>query len=61
MKQSWGTIGRDQVADVFYVSDQQGAKVEDQKRVEAIRETIKEDIDLFMDRQIDASEGVAIG
>jgi [protein-PII] uridylyltransferase len=61
IKQSLRTIGRHQVADVFYVTDQQGAKVEDHNRLEAIRETIKEDIDLFMDRQIDASEGVAIG
>ena len=61
IKQSLRTIGRHQVADVFYVTDQQGAKVEDHNRLEAIRETIKEDIDLFMDRQIDVSKGVAIG
>ena len=61
IKQSLRTIGRHQVADVFYVTDRQGAKIEDHSRLEAIRETIKEDIDLFMDRQIDASEGVAIG
>ena len=61
IKQSLRTIGRHQVADVFYVTDRQGAKIEDHSRLEAIRETIKEDIDLFMDRQIDAPESVAIG
>ena len=50
------TAGLDQVADVFYVTDQHGAKIEDHARLEAIRSTIKEDIDLFMDRQVDASE-----
>jgi [protein-PII] uridylyltransferase len=61
IKQSLRTIGRHQVADVFYVTDQQGAKIEDHNRLEAIRETIKEDIDLFMDRQAGASESVGAG
>ena len=61
IKQSLRTIGRHQVADVFYVTDLQGAKIEDYSRLEAIRETIKGDIDLFMDRQVGAAEGVAIG
>ena len=61
IKQSLRTIGRHQVADVFYVTDRQGAKIEDYSRLEAIRETIKGDIDLFMDRQVGAAEGVAIG
>ena len=51
----------DQVADVFYVTDQHGAKIEDHARLEAIRATIKENIDLFMDRRVDASEGVSTG
>jgi [protein-PII] uridylyltransferase len=61
IKQSLRTIGRHQVADVFYVTDPQGAKIEDHSRLEAIRETIKEDIDLFMDRQAGASESVGAG
>jgi [protein-PII] uridylyltransferase len=51
----------DQVADVFYVTDQHGTKIEDHARLEAIRATIKENIDLFMDRRVDASEGVSTG
>ena len=43
------------MADVFYVTDQHGAKIEDHARLEAIRATIKENIDLFMDRRVDAS------
>jgi hypothetical protein len=33
----------------------------DHARLEAIRETIKKEIDRFMDQQIVASEGVSIG
>ena len=51
----------DQVADVFYVTDQHGAKIEDHARLEAIRATIKQDIDLLMDQPVDALEGVSIG
>jgi [protein-PII] uridylyltransferase len=51
----------DQVADVFYVTDRNGAKIEDHARLEAIRATIKQDIDLFMAQSVDASEGVSIG
>jgi [protein-PII] uridylyltransferase len=51
----------DQVADVFYVTDGDGTKIEDHARLEAIRSTIKQDIDLFMDQRVNASEGVSIG
>jgi [protein-PII] uridylyltransferase len=51
----------DQVADVFYVTDQHGAKIEDHARLEAIRTTIKQDINLFMGQPVNASEGVATG
>jgi [protein-PII] uridylyltransferase len=51
----------DQVVDVFYVKDRDGAKIEDHARLEAIRATIKQDIDLFMAQPADASEGVSIG
>jgi [protein-PII] uridylyltransferase len=61
IQQSLRTVGRHQVADVFYVTDRQGAKVEDSARLETIRATIKQDIDLFIDRQVHASEGVATG
>ncbi|MGH7147090.1 MAG: [protein-PII] uridylyltransferase, partial [Nitrospiraceae bacterium] len=61
IQQSLRTIGRHQVADVFYVTDRQGGKIEDHGRLEAIRATIKEDIDLFMDQHVDASEGVSTG
>jgi len=61
IKQSLRTIGKHQVADVFYVTDQQGAKIEDHSRLEAIRETIKEDVDLFMDRQAGTAESVGAG
>jgi [protein-PII] uridylyltransferase len=55
------TVGKHQVADVFYVTDQQGAKIEDPSRLETIRSTIKEDIDLFMDPQVGASQSVTAG
>jgi len=61
IQQSLRTVGRHQVADVFYVTDQQGAKIEDPSRLETIRSTIKEDIDLFMDPQTGASQSVAAG
>ena len=51
----------DQVADVIYVTDQHGAKIEDHARLEVIRATIKKEIDQFMDQQIAASERVSIG
>jgi [protein-PII] uridylyltransferase len=50
-----------QVADVFYVTDQHGAKIEDHTRLEAIRATIKQDIDLLMAQPVDESEGVSTG
>ena len=59
--QSLRTGGRHQVADVFYVTDRQGTKIEDPARLETIRSTVKEDIDRFMDRQGGASERVATG
>jgi len=61
IQQSLRTVGRHQVADVFYVTDQQGAKIEDPSRLETIRSTIKEDIDLFMDPQVGASQNVTAG
>ncbi len=51
----------DQVADVIYVTDQHGAKIKDHARLGAIRATIKQDIDLFMDQQVAGSEGVSTG
>ena len=41
----------DQVADVFYVTDTQGAKLQDHGRLDAIRATIKTDIDCFLSAQ----------
>ncbi len=61
IQQSLRTGGRHEVVDVFYVTDQHGGKVEDQARLEAIRSTIKQDIDLFMGQQAGASEGVSAG
>ncbi len=61
IQQSLRTAGRHQVADVFYVTDRQGTKIEDPARLEAIRSTIKHDIDLFMGQPVDASEGVSTG
>ena len=52
---------KSQVADVFYVTDQHGAKINDHASLEAIRTTIKKDIDLFMDQQGAGSEGVSTG
>ena len=59
--QSLRTGGRHQVADVFYVTDLQGTKIEDPARLEAVRSTIKRDIDQFMGQPVDASEGVSTG
>ena len=61
IQQSLRTVGRHQVVDVFYVTDRDGAKIEDHARLEAIRSTIKQDIDLFMGQPVDASEVVATG
>lgn len=46
----------DQVADVIYVTDRQGAKIKDHARLEDIRATIQKDIDQFIDQQIGAWE-----
>ena len=51
----------DQVADVIYVTDQHGAKIKDHARLEAIRATIKKDIDQFIDQQVARSEAVSAG
>ncbi|HSL06339.1 MAG TPA: [protein-PII] uridylyltransferase [Nitrospiraceae bacterium] len=61
IQQSLRTVGRHQVVDVFYVTDRDGGKVEDHARLEAIRSTIKQDIDRFMGQPVDASEGVSAG
>jgi hypothetical protein len=49
------------VVDVFYVTDEQGAKIEDPARLETIRSTIKQDVDLFMDQPVEAPEVVSAG
>jgi [protein-PII] uridylyltransferase len=61
IQQSLRTVGRHQVVDVFYVTDRNGAKVEDHARLEAIRSTIRHDIDRFMGHPVDAPEGVSTG
>jgi [protein-PII] uridylyltransferase len=61
IQQSLRTGGRHDVVDVFYVTDQQGEKIEDQGRLEEIRSTIKQDIDRFMNPQVDAPERVSSG
>jgi len=55
------TGGRHEVVDVFYVTDQQGVKIEDQARLEAICSTMKQDIDRYMNPQVDAPESVSSG
>jgi [protein-PII] uridylyltransferase len=50
-----------QVAGVFYVTDEDGTKIKDHARLEAIRSTIKQDIDLFMGKPVNASESVSAG
>ncbi len=61
IQQSLRTGGRHEVVDVFYVTDEHGEKVEDQARLEATRSTIKQDVDLFMNPQVDAPEHVSSG
>ena len=61
IQQSLRTVGRHQVVDVFYVTDRNGAKVEDHARLEAIRSTIRHDIDRFMGHPVDAPESVSTG
>jgi len=51
----------DQVADVIYVTDRHGVKIMDHARLEAIRATIKKDIDQFIDQQVARSEAVSTG
>lgn len=55
------TGGRHEVVDVFYVTDQHGAKIADQVRLEAICSTMKQDIDRYMNPQVDAPESVSSG
>jgi [protein-PII] uridylyltransferase len=55
------TGGRHEVVDVFYVTDQHGEKISDQARLEAICSTMKQDIDRYMNPQVDAPEGVSSG
>jgi [protein-PII] uridylyltransferase len=51
----------DQVANVFYVTDGDGTKIEDHARLEAIRSTIKQDIDLFLGQPVNALESASAG
>lgn len=44
----------DQVADVFYVTDLNGGKVDDPGRLEVIRRTIQEEIDQFLGKNLEA-------
>ncbi len=46
----------DQVADVFYVTDMQGNKLQDHGRLDAVRTTIKADIDRFLGERDQSSE-----
>lgn len=61
IQQSLRTVGRHQVVDVFYVTDQQGGKIEDHARLDAIRSTITQSIDQFMGQPVNAPEGVPAG
>ncbi|MEK6670684.1 MAG: [protein-PII] uridylyltransferase [Nitrospirota bacterium] len=55
------TGGRHEVVDVFYVTDQHGGKIVDQARLEAICSTMKQDIDRYMNPQVDTPESVSSG
>jgi [protein-PII] uridylyltransferase len=55
------TGGRHEVVDVFYVTDQQGGKIVDQARLEAICSMMKQDIDRYMNPQVDTPESVSSG
>ncbi len=61
IEQSLRTVGRHQVVDVFYVTDQQGGKIEDHARLDVIRSTITQSIDQFMGQPVNAPEGVPAG
>jgi [protein-PII] uridylyltransferase len=61
IQQSLRTIGRHQVVDVFYVTDRDGGKIEDHARLDVIRSTIMQDIDLFMGQAVDEPEDVSTG
>ncbi|HJT33300.1 MAG TPA: [protein-PII] uridylyltransferase, partial [Pirellulales bacterium] len=47
----------DQVVDVFYVTDQQGRKIEDRQRLDAIRQRLLTDIETFERQDDEASRG----